>query len=278
MTDRKTDITKKHPYTPLPRSYKNQFSFSLACPSFIYPDHILPNVSMLAPFVDEIEVLIFESAPAKHLPPENDIRQMAALAKNQQISYNVHLPTDVNITDAVPGRQKKAIERILAAADRARPLAPVTWTLHLPFEENSTDTGTVQKWQKRAIDALERLLVRSGIAPRHISIENLDYPPEWMEPVAEAMDVSVCLDTGHLLEYNFDILETFELFRPRITILHLYGDVAAGRGHLGLHRLDARHVPAVSRILEGFCGTVSLEVFSFNDLSKSLPALEGLVS
>lgn len=278
MTDPKTDTSGKHSYTPLPRSYKNRFGFSLACPSFIYPDHILPNVSMLAPFVDEIEVLVFESTPADNLPPQDDIRQMAALAEKGQLSYNVHLPTDVSITDPDPDRQKQAIERIVAAADRTRPLAPVTWTLHLPFEENSKDAGTVQKWQKRAIDALERLLVRSGIAPRHISIENLDYPPEWMEPVAEAMDVSVCLDTGHLLEYNFDILETFELFRPRITILHLYGDVAAGRGHLGLHRLDARHVPAVSRILEGFCGTVSLEVFSFNDLSKSLPALEGLVS
>ncbi|MBS0013634.1 MAG: sugar phosphate isomerase/epimerase [Desulfobacterales bacterium] len=278
MTDRKTGISGQYPYTPLARSYKNQFGFSVACPSFIYPDHILPNVSMLAPFMDEIEVLVFESAPADNLPPQDDIRQMAALAENQQISYNVHLPTDVNITDADPARRKQAIERIVAAADRARPLAPVTWTLHLPFEENSTDAATVQKWQKRAIDALKRLLTKSQIDPRHISIENLDYPPGWMEPLADAMDLSVCLDIGHLMEHGFDLMETFELFRRRITILHLYGGVAAGRGHMGLDCLEARHMPAVSQILNGFNGTVSLEVFSLKDLSKSLPVLERLVS
>ena len=47
-------------YSSLPKSYKKMFPFKLATTSYIYPDHIIPNVTTFAPFLDEMELVLFE--------------------------------------------------------------------------------------------------------------------------------------------------------------------------------------------------------------------------
>ncbi len=49
-------------FVPVPKSYKGSYQFRLGTTSFIYPDHYLPNVKMLGPYLNEIELLLFESA------------------------------------------------------------------------------------------------------------------------------------------------------------------------------------------------------------------------
>lgn len=274
MTDHKTDTPKNGlPYKPLSKSYRNRFPFTLAAPSFIYPDHVLPNVRMLAPFIDEIELVLFESSPEESLPPEPDIKALAALSQSEGISYNIHLPIDVKITDQDTESRADAIDRIAHAVERACMLEPSTWTLHLPYTGTAPDSASVKQWQNMAVSAVETLLKRTRISPRLISVETLDYPPAWLEPVARDLDLSVCLDTGHLMEYGRDITEAFELLGNRISIIHLYGGVRQGRGHIGLDRLPESLAPAVSGILRQFTGIVSLEVFSSKELEKSMESL-----
>ncbi|MFO7931157.1 MAG: cobamide remodeling phosphodiesterase CbiR [Desulfosalsimonas sp.] len=274
MTDHKTDNPENGlPYKPLSKSYRNRFPFTLAAPSFIYPDHVLPNVRMLAPFIDEIELVLFESSPDESLPPAPDIKALAGLSQSEGISYNIHLPIDVKITDQDTKKRADAIDRIANAVERAQMLEPSTWTLHLPYTGNAPDPASVNQWQNMAGSAVETLLKRTLISPRLISIETLDFPPAWLEPVARDLDLSVCLDTGHLMEHGRDITEAFKLLGDRISIIHLYGGVKQGRGHVGLEHLPERLAPAVSGILRQFTGIVSLEVFSRNDLEKSLEPL-----
>ena len=278
MTEPETNHSPNLSHPSLGRSFKNRYPFFLACPSFIYPDHILPNVRMLADFLDEIEVLIFESAPARHLPPAADIREMAAIGAARALRYNVHLPVDVNIAHPDASHRTDGLERMLSAIDRVRPLCPTTWTLHLPFDEPSTDAASIGPWQDRALASADTLLNRSGLAPRSVSVENLNYPLDWLDPVIQALDLSVCLDTGHLMEHGHDPGRVFGEYKDRISILHIYGGVARGRGHVGLHRLPAEQEKTLTRILDQFTGIVSLEVFSHSDLTGSLAALEQLVS
>lgn len=277
MTGHNTDNKENRlPYKPLSKSYRNRFPFTLAAPSFIYPDHVLPNVRMLAPFIDEIELVLFESSPEESLPPAPDIKALAGLSQSEGISYNIHLPIDVKITDQDTEGRADAIEKIAYAVERARMLEPSTWTLHLPYTGTSHDSASVNQWQSMAGSAVETLLKRTRISPRLISIETLDFPPAWLEPVARDLDLSVCLDTGHLMEHGRDITEAFELLGDRISIIHLYGGVKQNRGHVGLERLPESLAPAVSGILRQFTGIVSLEVFSRNDLEKSLEHLVSL--
>jgi hypothetical protein len=43
-------------YPALPKSYKGLYQFRLGTTSFIYPDHYLPNVKMLGPYLNEMSV------------------------------------------------------------------------------------------------------------------------------------------------------------------------------------------------------------------------------
>ena len=70
------------------------YPFRLATTSFIYPDDYVPNVRLLGAFVDEIELLVFESDA---LPSEHTVRELASLSREQAVGYNVHLPLDVSI-------------------------------------------------------------------------------------------------------------------------------------------------------------------------------------
>lgn len=273
-----TRIIENLPYRPLSESYKNRFPFTLAAPSFIYPDHVIPNVRMLAPFIDEIELLLFESSPDESLPSRADIKELCGLSQSTGISYHVHLPIDLSITDTDTRRRKQAISRFAGAAGRTGPLEPSTWTLHLPYTGSDSSDASVGRWQELASESVNRLLEKTGIPSRSISVETLDYPPYWLRPVAEDLDLSVCLDIGHLMEHGYPITEAFESLADRISILHLYGGVKEGRGHVGLKSLPSLQAPWVSKILAGFKGTVSLEVFSRKDLEESLEALVGLVN
>ncbi|MCF8110407.1 MAG: sugar phosphate isomerase/epimerase [Desulfobacteraceae bacterium] len=277
MTDKKNN-SKTHPqYKPLDKSYKNRFPFTVASPSFIYPDHVLPNARMLAPFIDEIELVFFESEYEESLPPEGDIKKLAKLSESTGLTYNVHLPIDVSITDPDEKKRAEAIKLTARTVERARLLEPSTWTLHLPYTGCGNDARSVETWQKLAGPAVKTLLDTTGIASRSVSVETLDYPPAWLKPLADDLDLSICLDIGHLMEHGYDIADAFKTFGERISILHLYGGVKSGRGHIGLGHLPDIYAPAVSYILSCFSGTVSLEVFSRKDLEESLSALARLV-
>ncbi len=75
------------------------FPFKLATTSYIYPDHILPNVTMLAPFLDEIELVLFESEGQNNFPDDAQIKCLMNLCLHQDITFNVHLPIDIFLGD-----------------------------------------------------------------------------------------------------------------------------------------------------------------------------------
>ena len=96
-------------YPSLARSYKGIFPFKLGTTSFIYPDDYIPNVKMLGPYLDEIELLLFESLPADSLPTSGVIRELSELAGEHDVTYNIHLPTDVSISATQPQKQQQAV-------------------------------------------------------------------------------------------------------------------------------------------------------------------------
>ena len=105
-------MTKKQAdkYQTLSKSYKGMFPFKICTTSFIYPDHYIPNVKMLGPCMDEIELLMFESQAVDSIPSNAVIAELGQVSRKFDLSYNVHLPTDVSITDRDHARQKNAVD------------------------------------------------------------------------------------------------------------------------------------------------------------------------
>ena len=81
---------------------KRSFPFRLATTSYILPAEIVPNIRYLGQYFDEIELVLFESGRESNLPTPGDIREMARLASDLDLTYNVHLPADLFFGDPDP--------------------------------------------------------------------------------------------------------------------------------------------------------------------------------
>ena len=263
-------------YPSLARSYKTAFPFKLGTTSFIYPDGYIPNVKMLGPYLDEIELLLFESLPADALPSKAVIKELSLLAREYDLTYNIHLPTDVSISDTQPEKQQQAVNTILKVIDRVDPLCPSVYSLHIPYDQRSSAPDTVKSWQYCVLKNLRKILA-SGIAAESIGVENLDYRFDLIDDILAELNLSVCLDIGHLIVNGYDLNDLFNKYGDRTSIIHLHG-VKNGQDHLAIDKLPHKFREPVLAILKRFTGSVSLEVFAFDDLKSSLAFLEMLTS
>jgi adenosylcobalamin phosphodiesterase len=263
-------------YPRLEKSYKRRFPFRIGSPSFIYPADYVPNVKRLGPYLDEIELLLFESAYDGALPSADTVRDLALLAGDLDLTYNVHLPTDVFLGDEDHTVRQTAIDTLLRVIDLTAPLAPTTTTLHLMPSPDAGASSGLGSWQDRLRGSLEKL-VSTGADPGKISVETLDYPFAWVDGIVADLGLSVCMDLGHLLVHGYDMPSLFDRHRDRVTIVHLHG-VVGKQDHLALDRTHPDALAGIMGVLRGFAGTVSMEVFSFDTLVASLACLEALFS
>lgn len=255
-------------------TYKNAYPFRLATTSFIYPAGYSDNVRRLAPVVDEIELLLLES---DHLPDSAEISQLQKLAKDQDVSYNVHLPMDIRLGAVDADQRHRSISAVAQTLERVAPLAATTNTLHLTVDDTVQTGVDLNAWQSRCMESLEDLIRRTQIPSRQLSVETLDFNPQWLVDIVEPMDLAICIDVGHLLRFGYDLASVIDLFQQRTTAYHLHG-VAGGKDHLSLAKLDADAASTLIPVLGHFCGTVSLEVFNHRHFSESLDALASLMS
>ena len=249
--------------------------FRLGTTSFIYPDHIIPNVRKIGAFFDEIELLVFESMPHGVLPSRADVRELARLSEQLDLTYNIHLPTDISLTDPSGAQQAKAADTLLRVMELFSPLNPTTHTLHLPMDKGVPGREELLAWDKRARKGLELLVPRLA-DPGMVSVENLWYSPGTLENIVKNFNLSLCIDAGHHFKYGHDLRTTFEAHGDRIPVVHLHGVDFSGstpKDHIGLDRLPHDLFNLTTELLATYKGVVSLEVFNLENLNRSLAKL-----
>jgi len=255
----------------LPKSYKGLYPFKIGTTSYIYPAGYAQNIKMLAPYIDEIELLLFESAPDS-LPSTHEIKKLLSLSKEFDLTFNVHLPTDISLSDPEPSIRHAAMETLKRVMDLTSSLSPSTYTLHLSYDEKELETERIKKWRERLYRSVGQFIA-TGIDSKLISIETLTYPIEWVEEILMDFNLSVCIDLGHLMVYGFDMETVFNRYGNRTSIIHLHG-VDKTDDHTSLDRLSKKNMDSVIGILKQFTKVVSLEVFSYDHLKASLNFLE----
>mgnify|MGYP001821953852 FL=1 len=259
-------------YPCLTKVYKGLYPFKICTTSFIYPDHYIPNVRMLGPYMDEIELLLFESLGPEVLPSRAVISELCRLAEEFDLSYNVHLPTDISISDRDLAQQQRAVQTMIRVMELVKPLDASALILHVPYSEKSYDEHIVENWRDKVYRNLAK--IKSAVEIQDIiTIETLDYPLELLEDIVLDLDLRICLDLGHLIVYDYDLIEVFKKYSYQTSVIHLHG-VENDRDHTALDRLSDTLTATVLWILKRFTGVVSLEVFSFENLDASLKHIE----
>jgi sugar phosphate isomerase/epimerase len=255
--------------------------FKLATTSFIVPDHIVPNVEKLGPYFDEIELLVFESQPHDVIPSQQQVKQLLELSREHDLSYNVHLPVDIDLASPDPRQRQKACDTLMVVFERFEKLDISTHTLHLsmPKEIRATDFPKegVKQWQQDAAAGVG-LLADQGVDLGRISIETLDYPFACVEPVIAQWHLNICADLGHMIKYGEGIPVLFSEHRSKIVLIHLHGVdfcTPLKKDHQPLDLLPVEYMDMVKGLLCDYFGVVSIEVFNLDYLMRSVSVLSG---
>jgi sugar phosphate isomerase/epimerase len=255
---------------------KGKFPFQLATTSYILPAALLPNIRFLGRYVDEVELVLFESNNQSNLPTPQEVREMVRLASDFNLTYNVHLPGDLFLGDPDPTLRREFCAIAVRFYERTLPLDPTSYTLHL--DSRGADGKIEQNpavWQGRVSESLETLRLQ-GLDLRRLVVENLEYPLERLSSLAVGFGLGFCLDVGHLLLYRHDVGKHIRSFLPKSAMVHLHG-VNDGHDHRGLDHIPSQAWNTICRGLKEYRGVVSLEVFSLEDLIPSLERIEEII-
>jgi sugar phosphate isomerase/epimerase len=264
LTFRETD--------PLP-FLKGEFPFRLSTTSCVISESILDNLRLLGPHLDEVELVFFETDTQTNLPSFQNIRDMRQAAEDLDITYNVHLPGDLFFGDPNPSLRTRFQETALRFYERTLSLTPTLYILHLDSRRaDGVPEPDSHAWTDRMAGSLSEL-VKEGLDPAQVAVENLEYPLDRLMPFVAQMGLKTCLDIGHLIRYGHDLQTQLDRHLSQSVMIHLHG-VHQGVDHLGVQWILPEDWKMICRALADYTGGLSLEIFSLEDLAASLDRLQ----
>lgn len=248
--------------------------FRIGTTSYIYEDHILPNVRNLKGQVDDIELVLFEDADTGNIPSQQDLAELKQISAEMGLTYTVHLPLDIDLGAESASKRKTEIQRVARLIGHFAFLQPFAYVLHLNLTERLKRTITA--WRISVNDSLQELLSSASIDPKDIAVENLQYPFHYVEDIIEKNDLSVCVDIGHLNLRKEDVFAHLAKHLHRTRVIHWHG-IREGKDHVSLSHALSQEVRSVIGLLHQhkYNGVVTLEVFNQNDLEESLLCIKG---
>ena len=164
------------------------------------------------------------------------IDALAALEAETGVTYTVHLPLwsvepSTPLTPVREGSVQSAIDIIRAT----QPLEPETYVFHatgalatefsrmtLPEQGRAI---LLRQFQAGALQSLGSILAVTGIPSRRLAIETIEFPFDLTLEMAEKLDLSLCLDTGHVLvgfSGEIAFFDALERCLPRLAEVHLH--------------------------------------------------------
>jgi sugar phosphate isomerase/epimerase len=164
------------------------------------------------------------------------IEGLAALATELGLAYTVHLPL-WSVEPASPQEPVRlgSVEAVIRSIEQVRPLQPEVYVLHatgalaaefgrwwLPPVAKGALIGLLQE---KAHQSVEEILRATGLPPRALAIETVEFPFAQTVELAEALDCSLCLDVGHVLagfSGPVDPFDALERCLPRLAEMHLH--------------------------------------------------------
>jgi sugar phosphate isomerase/epimerase len=224
--------------------------------------------------------------------PES-IERLRNLKEEKGLSFTVHLPL-WSIEPSTPSIPVRAgsVDAIINCVRAVERLDAEIYVLHatgalaaefyrMPLPELAHDY-LLRQFQNYARESLLRILAETGISSRQLAIETIEFPFDLTLELAEDLNLSICLDTGHVLvgfSGPIGVDDALEQCLPFLGEVHLQdgpwqgpdGNVRYGEDHqtLGCGDLD------VGRFLDkleflGFNGPVILEL----DFDRALESID----
>ncbi len=242
---------------------------TLGCTSFLVYEPYIPAFRHSASVCRDVSLLLNEPGQNnEYLIAPEEVLEIARIAAGEGTSINVHLPSDGNFDT-----QENALaftSRIRQAIERALPLSPHSWVLHIPIMACSGNGQMPSPdcivWTRDCLADIAALLP----SPDMLCLENLEtFRPDILDPLLDGTPYSRCMDIGHVWKDDLAAAPLLQAWYERIRIFHLHGIV--GRDHKSLKLMPDETIDSVIHPLweRQFSGAITLEVFTMDDMATS---------
>jgi sugar phosphate isomerase/epimerase len=262
-------------------AHSSMRKFRIGATSFVHPASWIDNVEQLAGRVEDIELLLFDIEGPHGVPSEAERAALRACKARAGLSYSVHMPLAPSLASRDEARRQAGVATVLRALQVARELHADQYVLHVYVGDHEGDLAPsdLDAFRARAARSIESILA-SGVEPRALCVEQLDYDLAWLWPVIERYGLSIALDVGHLHRDGRDLREQVRRFLPHTRIVQWHGTEPGGRDHRSLAHFPREQSRWLLETLlrAGFDGTLTLEVFRPGDFETSLEILHGLLA
>jgi sugar phosphate isomerase/epimerase len=188
--------------------------------------------------------------------------------KTNGITYTVHLPLwSVEPSTPLGPVRRGSVEAVTEILRATQPLDPEVYVLHatgaLAAEFYNMHISEIarafllRQFQSGARESLKQILAETGVPSRKIAIETIEFPFDLTLELADELDLSICLDTGHVLAGFpgwFDFFDVLEKCLPRLAEIHLHDSKRMPQGQRGYgedHKPLGRGDLELGRLLEG---------------------------
>lgn len=164
------------------------------------------------------------------------VEDLAGLRDEIGLGYTVHLPLwSVEPSTPLGPVREGSLRALLDAVKAVSAVEPEVYVLHatgaLAAEfsrwrlPEPARTALLRVYQRNARQSLRALLAETGIPSRALAIETVEFPFELTLELAEELDLSLCLDTGHVLagfSGPVDLPDVLGRAIPRLAEVHLH--------------------------------------------------------
>jgi sugar phosphate isomerase/epimerase len=164
------------------------------------------------------------------------IERLGELQREAEVTYTVHLPLwSVEPSTPLSPVRQGSVQALVNAIHATQPLEPEVYVLHATgalaaefYRMALPDVAKaflLRQFQAHARQSIEEILSATGIPPRKLAIETIEFPLDLTIELAETLDLSLCLDTGHVLvgfSGPIGLLDALELCLPRLAEIHLH--------------------------------------------------------
>ncbi len=173
------------------------------------------------------------------------IDKLAALKQESGITYTVHLPIwSVEPSTPLAPVRAGSVKAVVDCIHATLPLDPEVYVLHttgaLAAEfyrmriPEMARALVLAQFQSYARASLQSILAETGIPSRKLAIETIEFPFELTLQLANDLDLSMCLDTGHVMvgfSGPLTVFEALEQCLPRLAEIHLHDGIWQGPEH-----------------------------------------------
>lgn len=252
-----------------------RFPFLVGTTSYIIENDLIHNALFLSEYVNDIELVLFESEGFSNIPSHSDIDRLREIQEQKSIGHTVHFPIDKMVGSKNANERIGFVESAKKIIELTLPLSPRAWILHLEGIQPDASNEDIDQWKTWTGETIAQLCNVCGDSSK-IAIENLGYPWHWHQENAALAATSLCCDIGHLWLYFPECWKEYcQAMLPHTSVIHLHG-VNGDRDHISLKYLDPAKLEKFLRMIKecDYKGVVTLEIFSESEFFESMAILD----